>query len=99
MIINFIVYYGASYIRDFTVYIYIVYIDGLVQDCSNSSALAMELLQSCTNPLIYASPGLNDLTHYDLVTLYVVRSLNIDTVCVFLLCSYGQYICSIIGLH
>ena len=29
------------------------YIDGLVQDCSNSSALAMELLQSCTEPLIY----------------------------------------------
>ena len=27
-------------------------IDGLVQDCSNSSALAMELLQSCTKPLI-----------------------------------------------
>ena len=24
------------------------YIDGLVQDCINSSALAMELLQSCT---------------------------------------------------
>ena len=29
-----------------------VYINGLVQDCSNSSALAMELLQSCTNSLI-----------------------------------------------
>ena len=29
------------------------YIEGLVQDCSNSSALAMELLQSCTNPSIY----------------------------------------------
>ena len=28
------------------------YIDGFVQDYSNSSALAMELLQSCTNPLI-----------------------------------------------
>ena len=27
-------------------------IDGLVQDCSNSSALAMELLQSCTEPSI-----------------------------------------------
>ena len=27
-------------------------IDGLVQDCSNSSALAMELLQSCTEPPI-----------------------------------------------
>ena len=30
-----------------------VYIDGLVQDCSNSSALAMELLQSCTKPSIW----------------------------------------------
>ena len=27
--------------------------DGSVQDSSNSSALAMELLQSCTKPLIY----------------------------------------------
>ena len=27
-------------------------IDGLVQECSNSSVLAMELLQSCTKPLI-----------------------------------------------
>ena len=25
-----------------------MHIDGLVQDCSNSSALATELLQSCT---------------------------------------------------
>ena len=29
------------------------YIDGLLQDCSNSSALATELLQSCTKPSIY----------------------------------------------
>ena len=40
-------------------------IDDLVQDCSNSSALAMELLQSCTKPSIwsdtYASVGLNEL--------------------------------------
>ena len=28
------------------------YMDGLVQDCSNPSALAMELLQSCTKPSI-----------------------------------------------
>ena len=27
-------------------------IDGLVQDCSISSVLAMEILQSCTKPLI-----------------------------------------------
>ena len=29
------------------------HIDGLVQDCSNSSALAMALLQSCIKPLTY----------------------------------------------
>ena len=28
-------------------------LDGLVQDCSNSIALAVELMQSCTKPLIY----------------------------------------------
>ena len=32
------------------------YYDGLVQDRSNSSALAMELLQSCTRPSICTSP-------------------------------------------
>ena len=31
------------------------YIDGLVQDCSNSIANALELLQSCTKPLILFS--------------------------------------------
>ena len=35
---------------------YLAYIDGLVQDCSNSSALAianaLELVQSCTKPSI-----------------------------------------------
>ena len=29
------------------------YIDGLVQERRNSSAVAMELRLSCTNPLIY----------------------------------------------
>ena len=29
------------------------YIDGLVQDCSNSIANALELLQSCNEPSIY----------------------------------------------
>ena len=31
------------------------YVDGLVQDCSNSSALAMELLQYCTKPSMYGA--------------------------------------------
>ena len=30
-----------------------LHIDGLVQDCSNSSALAMELMQSCVKPSLY----------------------------------------------
>ena len=30
-----------------------VYINGFVQDCSISSALALEILQSCTKPSIY----------------------------------------------
>ena len=30
-----------------------IYINGLVQDYSISSALAMEILQSCTKPSIY----------------------------------------------
>ena len=29
-----------------------LYVDGLLQDCSNSSALAMELLQSCAKPSV-----------------------------------------------
>ena len=30
-----------------------IYVYGLVQDCSNSSALALELLQACTKPSIW----------------------------------------------
>ena len=40
--------------------LYTSYIDGLVQDCSNSSVLAMELLQSCTKP----SMCINGLGHH-----------------------------------
>ena len=39
-------------------------INGLVQDCSNSSALAMELLQSCTKPLEYHLWNLNNSLHH-----------------------------------
>ena len=38
------------------------YIDGLVQDCSNSIANALELLQSCTKLSIYTLPTL-DIEH------------------------------------
>ena len=33
--------------------LYIGYTDGLVQDCSNSSAIALELLQPCTKPSLW----------------------------------------------
>ena len=36
-------------------------IDGLAQDCRNSSALAMELLQSCTKP---SKCRLQDVSHF-----------------------------------
>ena len=39
-----------------------MHIDGLVQDCSISIANALEILQSCTKPSIYASSGLDELT-------------------------------------
>ena len=35
-----------------------VYVDGLVQDCSNSIASALESLQSCTKPSMWSYDGL-----------------------------------------
>ena len=46
------------------------YIDGPVQDCSNSIANALELMQSCTKPSI--------LTHWGLVTHICVDKLIIN---------------------
>ena len=37
----------------FSLIIAVLYIDALIQDCSTSSALTMEILQSCTKPPIY----------------------------------------------
>ena len=45
----------------------ISYIDSLVQDCSNYSALAMEFLQSCIKPLICNYKSCN----YDMFTKHV----------------------------
>ena len=38
-----------------------MYIDGLVQDCNNSIANALELLQSCPKPSIYESMTDNNM--------------------------------------
>ena len=40
--------YMLKYFEDISM----AYINGLVQDCSYSSALAMELQQSCAKPLL-----------------------------------------------
>ena len=48
-----------------------VHFDGLVQDCSNSSALAMELLQSCTKPSIYLRAMLQGMFVYDVIHEFV----------------------------
>ena len=40
------------------------YIEGLVQDCSNSISNALELLSSCTKPSIY------EMSHYQISTMH-----------------------------
>ena len=45
--------YNPFHIEFMSSWLKIFYSDGLVQDCSNSIALAMELLQSWTKPSIY----------------------------------------------
>ena len=40
-------------------------IDGLVQDCSNSGALALELLQFCNKPSIYTIQRATDWYQYN----------------------------------
>ena len=59
---NFIRY--AQDINHWNVLVCYAYIDGLAQDCSNSSALPMGLLQSCDKPSIWFLPyllGTNEL--------------------------------------
>ena len=51
-----------------------VNIDGLVQDCSNSIANALELLQSCTKPLICIGQTLEVLDIFN----HVMLSRNIN---------------------
>ena len=50
------------------------YINGLVQDCSNSSALAMELPQSCTKPSVMGRRQTGS-THWTLGDVAVILSL------------------------
>ena len=55
------------------IYSYLVFsIDGLVQDCGNSSAHALELLQSCTKPSIYC---LQEVVFWTVVTTVCKRVL------------------------
>ena len=53
------------------------HIDGLVQDCSNSSALATELLQSCTKPSIYTSPKTQNLFFLHISAMPGQNELNL----------------------
>ena len=47
------------------------YIDGLLQDCSTSSALEMELLQSCTEPSICWLHAHGNQQHKHISILYI----------------------------
>ena len=65
-----------------------LYINDLVQDCSNSIANALELLQPCTNPLIYGTQlvlqaritGLAVWQYQDFMS-YVLSHLPVVTLC------------------
>ena len=51
------------------------YFDAFVQDCSNASALAMELMQSCTKPSIWYVI-IDSLTLKDVVMILKLQSPN-----------------------
>ena len=54
-------------------YSYWLHFEGLVQDCSNSIANALELLQSCTKPLICYSNK-----QYSLDEIVTISSENLN---------------------
>ena len=59
-----------------TIWVSWKYLDGLVQDCSNSIANALELLQSCTKPSIYTYCGLCDQTPATVGHMHVLGHLG-----------------------
>ena len=69
------IYWQYTIVYIFSWFLY-HYIDGLVQDCSISSALAMEILQSCTKPSIwyYADQRLSAIAF-----LYLILDVEIHT--------------------
>ena len=57
-----------------------VNIDGLVQDCSNFIANALELLQSCTKPSIYLSLNkMTDILQRFSNRFYFEKVLSVDS--------------------
>ena len=64
-----------SYVLNYHIIIYWRYSDGSVQDCSNSSALAMELLHICTEPCVW-----QHAVQFEIVFQYrVYRHMNISS--------------------
>ena len=58
-----------------------IHIDGLVQNCSNSSALAMELQQSCTKLSIQA---LESIQYEDHLIGILIAKINTHKIILFL---------------
>ena len=58
------------------------HIEGLVQDCCNSSVLAMELLQSCTKPSIFIQPYVHFHLEPLLLTYNDIQSFTWDIITV-----------------
>ena len=61
-----------------------LYIDGLVQNCSNSSVLAMALLHSCTQPSIWlrscTKPSILP-SYLDNMICYTIKTVSLTSTC------------------
>ena len=78
-------------------------INGLLQDCSNSSALAMELLQSCAKPSIYGASSYNHYSQTRIIWSWPVHSIaaadlmtqgaRASAVIVFTLLPWPHFLC------
>ena len=56
----------------------LAYIDGLVQDCTNSIANALELLHSCIKPTIYVSRRAHTMIMRNIISADPITMMGTD---------------------
>ena len=79
---------------DFVVVAWSSHAHGLVQDCSISSALAMDIQQSCTKPLMYICTG--QTIHARITVSYIFKLPRLLTACRWVI---AAELFNTLGLH